>query len=121
MKAFIKSAMILLALYAQAASADAGSLYVLSDTQQLNNTTIESFTPTFTLSGSADGLQLVAFASINTIHTNTLDGSTPNQNQRLGFGLHQQHGPQMYSQIVVKQHPFSETRTLTSAGFKIEF
>lgn len=121
MKAFITSAITLLALYAQAASAGSGPLMVLNDTQHLNNTSIESVTPTLSLSGTNDGIQLIALAEFNTIKQNHLVDTSNHQNQKFGFGLYHQHSPQMYSQIVVKQHPFSDSRTLTSAGLKIDF
>lgn len=120
MKSFLSSAVILLALYAQAASADSNAFFVVNSQLQLNNTHIETISPTWSLAGTQDSTQLVAFTAINTLHTANLN-SPSSQNHRLGFGLHKQHTPWMFSQVLIKQHPFSANQMQSSIALNIGF
>lgn len=121
MKSFISSAMILLALYAQAASADLGSFYILKTHSLTNNTEVHATSPTWTLAGSIGSPQLIGFTSINTLTSHQDSSFTTSHTNRLGFGLHQQHTPWMYSQITIKQHPFSATRMQSALALNIGF
>lgn len=120
MKSFLSSAMILLALYAQAASADSNSFFVVNSKLQLNNTNIQTISPTWSLAGTQGSTQLVAFTSINSMSNPDLSNSL-SQNHRLGFGLHKQHTPWMFSQVVIKQHPFSANQMQSSIALNIGF
>ena len=67
MTRFIGSTLIFLALYAQAASADPSSFMMLSSQQNFNQANVHSIQPTWSLMGDQGQLQVISFASINTI------------------------------------------------------
>lgn len=119
MKSFIKSAVILLALYAQAASAENTVFNVLNSQQLLPSASVNTIAPALTLAATDDGHQLVSFAAINTIEH--YDSNNLTQTHTLGLGLVKQHNPWVATQVLIQQSPFSPDQMQSKMAIKLGF
>jgi len=119
MKHYIKTAVILLALYAQAVSADQQELLILKSQQNLTQATTHSVKPSWTLASNETGMLLVGFASFTRIQQ--FDISNPIHTQGWGLGLYQQHTPWLHSQLLVQQHPLAPNQVQSLMEWVVGF
>ncbi len=101
MKSLINGTLILLALYAQACSAESNSSFLLLNSQsQLAHGTISSIQPTWYTSAAHANYGVIVYSrlnrSLNTNHNGTIQ---THYGQVFGLGLHQQLTPWMYGQL----------------------
>lgn len=107
MKAFISSAIIMLALYAQASSAQEpiklASFKVLSQHNLVAHTQVNSVQPSWFMNLNESNYQLTGFLKLDRTHL----GNALQQHHKLtasyGFGVHYQMSPSIYSQLVWQQ------------------
>ena len=123
MKTFLSSAVVLLALYAQAASANPNNFSILKTHNYFNNTSIQTVSPTWTLARSSNNLQLIGFASINSLTTTSMytQESSTDQTHSYGLGLHQKYAPWLYTQMSFEQHPHLSSGITSTLALTIGF
>lgn len=97
MKTIVASLIITLAAYAQACCADNA---MFRSQVTLSNYSESTVQPTW-LFGTKGQLQFMGFTQIS--QTLTQGKRQPETEKHLGFGLHQQHSPFMYTQILMSE------------------
>jgi hypothetical protein len=119
MKYFVSTAVVMLALYAQAVSAQQQGLLVLTSQQNLTLTEVRSIKPAWSLASSENGTQLVGFANFSAIHESNNENAS--YQQGIGLGLYQQHTPWLHSQLLVQQHPLAPNQVQSLMEWVVGF
>ena len=98
MKIALASLILTLVAYAQACCADTVSVNVFKTHSTLSDHEISTMQPTWLL-GSQGSLQIMGFTQV--INTRYIEEKHTHTEQIMGFGLHQQITPFMYTQVLV--------------------
>jgi len=119
MNHYLSAAIMLLAIYAQATSADQNDFVVLSQQQNLAFSEIRSVSPALSIVQTKDGGQLVGFANFSRIVDTS--SATTHHNQGIGIAYLQQHSSWLQSQLRVQQHPIMPNRVQSLMEWMVGF
>ncbi len=122
MKSLISSAIILLALYAQACCANEqqSGFIVLSSSYTLNNGQYSSIKPTFYIPLQNSDSGLIFFRSLNKSQAVSQTGIKQTlYSQHYGIGLHQQVNSWFFTQVVLQSQHYSQQRGTYETLFNV--
>jgi hypothetical protein len=122
MKSLISSALILLALYAQACCANEQPFrfIVLSNSHIPNSEQYSSFTPTLYIPMKNSNSGLIFFRSLNTSQTERQTGIKQTlHSQHYGLGLHQQVNSWIFTQVVLQSQHYSHQEDAYETLFNV--